>query len=36
MDQHGKTLAGSHKLGLGRAPDRLLARLTDNEQTCSG
>jgi hypothetical protein len=32
MDQHGKTLAGSHKLGLGRAPDRLLARLTDNEQ----
>jgi hypothetical protein len=31
MDQHGKTLAGSHKLDLGRAPDRLLARLTDNE-----
>ena len=31
MDQHGKTLAGSHKLGLGRAPDRLLTRLAENE-----
>jgi cyclic beta-1,2-glucan glucanotransferase len=31
MDQHGKTLARSHKVALGRVPDRLLARLTDNE-----
>ena len=27
MEQHGKTLAGLHKLGLGRARDRLLTRL---------
>src|SRR5512143_995236 len=31
MEQHGKTLAGSHQLSLGRAPDRLLTRLTENE-----
>ena len=27
MEQHGTTLAGSHTVGLGRAPDRLLTRL---------
>ena len=31
MEQHGKTLAGLHKLGLGRARDRLLTRLAENE-----
>ena len=31
MDQHGKTLAGLHKLGPGRARDRLLTRLAENE-----
>ena len=31
MEQHGRTLAGQHKLGLGRARDRLLTRLADNE-----
>jgi hypothetical protein len=31
MQQHGKALAGSHQLGPGRAPDKLLARLADNE-----
>ncbi len=31
MEQHGKTLAGSHKLGLGYTPDPLLARLAENE-----
>ena len=31
MEQHGKTLAGTHKLSLKRAPDRLLARLSGNE-----
>ena len=31
MEQHGKTLAGSHRLGLERAPDRLLTRLAENE-----
>ena len=36
MDQHGKTLAGSHKLGLGRAPGRLLARLAENESVLIG
>mgnify|MGYP001600950853 CR=1 FL=1 len=36
MDQHGKTLAGSHKLSLGRAPDRLLMRLADNEDVLLG
>ncbi|HAR45590.1 MAG TPA: hypothetical protein DCS05_05290, partial [Nitrospiraceae bacterium] len=27
MEQHGKTLAGLHRLSPGHAPDRLLARL---------
>ncbi|MDO8933925.1 MAG: cyclic beta 1-2 glucan synthetase, partial [Rhodocyclaceae bacterium] len=31
MAQHGKALAGSHRLAAGRAPDRLLARLAKNE-----
>jgi cyclic beta-1,2-glucan synthetase len=31
MAMHGKTLADSHRLMKGRAPDRLLARLSDNE-----
>jgi cyclic beta-1,2-glucan synthetase len=31
MEQHGKTLAGLHKLSAGYAPDKLLARLADNE-----
>lgn len=32
MEQHGKTLAGLHKVEFGRAPDQLLSRLADNEQ----
>ncbi len=32
MEQHGKTLAGSHQLSLGLAPDQLLPRLTENEK----
>ena len=31
MEQHGKALAGSHKLRLGHAPEQLLARLAENE-----
>ena len=31
MKHHGKALADSHKLGLGRAPDQLLKRLAENE-----
>jgi len=31
MEQHGKVLAGAHQLGTGRARDRLLARLDENE-----
>src|SRR5690606_12399697 len=31
MEQHGKTLAGSHTLSPGHHPERLLARLADNE-----
>ncbi len=31
MEQHGKTLAGQHTLRPGQAPDRLLARLAENE-----
>ena len=31
MEQHGKTLADSHKLSSGRPRDRLLARLAENE-----
>ena len=36
MEQHGKTLAGSHTLGLGRAPDQLLPRLAENEAVLTG
>jgi len=36
MEQHGKTLAGSHKLGPGHAPDRLLTRLAENEGVLMG
>ena len=36
MEQHGKTLAGSHKLGPGRAPDQLLTRLAENEGVLIG
>ena len=39
MEQHGKTLAGSHRLRSQRAPDQLLARLAENEgvllETCN-
>jgi cellobiose phosphorylase len=31
MEQHGKTLAGSHRLSSQRARDQLLARLAENE-----
>ncbi len=31
MKQHGRALAGQHKLSPGRAPDQLLARLAGNE-----
>ena len=31
MEQHGKTLAGSHQLSPGRPRDRLLKRLAENE-----
>ena len=31
MEQHGKTLAGTHQLSTGNPPDRLLARLAENE-----
>ena len=38
MRQHGKSLAALHSVDLGRLPDRLLARLADNEnilnETC--
>jgi cyclic beta-1,2-glucan synthetase len=33
MEQHGKDLAASHLLMPGHPPDRLLARLTDNERS---
>ncbi|MCX5896159.1 MAG: hypothetical protein NTZ51_10070, partial [Proteobacteria bacterium] len=36
MEQHGKALAGSHKLGLGHAPDQLLTRLAENERVLIG
>ena len=36
MEQHGKTLAGLHKLSPGYAPDKLLARLADNEGILTG
>ncbi len=36
MEQHGKALAGAHKLGPGHTPDRLLARLAENEGVLRG
>ncbi len=36
MAQHGKALAGSHKLSEGRAADHLLARLASNESVLVG
>jgi cellobiose phosphorylase len=36
MKQHGKTLAVSHKLGPRSVPDRLLARLAENEDVLTG
>src|SRR5450759_4338465 len=36
MKQHGRTLAGLHKLSRGRAPDQLLARLAENESVLIG
>ena len=36
MEQHGKTLAGLHRLSPGHAPDRLLARLAENEAILTG
>ena len=31
MEQHGKSLAGTHRLLPGRTPDRLLGRLAAND-----
>ncbi|TAN50481.1 MAG: hypothetical protein EPN19_14020, partial [Betaproteobacteria bacterium] len=36
MEQHGKILAGTHKLSLKSAPDQLLARLAANEAVLIG
>ena len=36
MKQHGKALADSHKLSLGRASDQLLTRLAENERVLIG
>jgi cyclic beta-1,2-glucan synthetase len=36
MKQHGKALADSHKLSLGRTSDQLLPRLTENEGVLIG
>lgn len=36
MEQHGKTLAGLHRLSPGRAPDQLLMRLAENESVLIG
>ena len=36
MEQHGKLLAASHMVALGRGPDRLLARLAANESALVG
>jgi cyclic beta-1,2-glucan synthetase len=36
MEQHGKTLAGLHTLSPGHSPNRLLARLAENEATLTG
>ena len=36
MKQHGKALAASHRIALGRAQDRLLTRLAENEGVLVG
>ena len=36
MKQHGRRLAGLHKLSPGRAPDQLLPRLAENEDVLLG
>jgi cyclic beta-1,2-glucan synthetase len=36
MEQHGKTLAGSHRVKVSRAPDQLLSRLGENEGVLRG
>ena len=36
MEQHGKTLAGLHRLSPGHAPDQLLSRLAENEDILRG
>ncbi|MHB9074667.1 MAG: GH36-type glycosyl hydrolase domain-containing protein [Desulfobaccales bacterium] len=36
MEQHGKTLAGSHQLSLGRPQGRLLKRLAENKAVLIG
>jgi cyclic beta-1,2-glucan synthetase len=36
MEQHGKVLAGSHTLSPGRAQDKLLKRLAENEELLIG
>ncbi|MEI8190713.1 MAG: cyclic beta 1-2 glucan synthetase, partial [candidate division NC10 bacterium] len=36
MEAHGKNLAGSHTLGVSRAPDQLLVRLAENEGVLIG
>jgi hypothetical protein len=36
MKQHGRRLAGLHKLSPGRAPDQLLPRLAENEDVLVG
>ncbi|HEU5361666.1 MAG TPA: hypothetical protein VFU42_10975, partial [Candidatus Deferrimicrobiaceae bacterium] len=36
MKKHGKTLAGSHKLGPREVKDRLLTRLAENEGVLRG
>ena len=36
MEEHGKTLAGSHRVGVSRAPDQLLSRLRENESVLRG
>ncbi len=33
MEQHGKALAGSHRVGSGHAPDQLLTRLAENQRS---
>jgi len=36
MQQHGKTIAGAHKLSPGRTSNQLLARMADNENVLFG